>query len=239
MDRLDKFVSENSRLSRNEAKNAIKNGRVTVNGAVVKSSEMKINDSDEVLLDRARLHKSETIYILLNKPQGVISSTEDGRDKTVVDLVKESPEMKEIIGKKEIFPIGRLDKDTEGLLILTDDGVLCHELLSPRKHVEKTYYAECVGNLSEDAVERFKEGIQVGTEYKAAPAKLRVLEADEHNCKLEITITEGKFHQVKRMCHEVGVEVGYLKRIRFGDLSLPDDMLPGEFCLINKDKLIS
>lgn len=229
MDRLDKFLSENSSLSRSEAKNAIKGGRVYVNGQIAKSPEFKVSDADEVVLDKKVLKKVGFIYIVLNKPQGVISATEDGKEKTVIDLIKENPEMKEKIGKKDIFPIGRLDKDTEGLIVLTDDGALCHELLSPKKHVEKVYYAECYGKLSENAVAVFEEGVQVGEDYKAAPAKLEVVEKNEDKCSLLITLTEGKFHQVKRMCHEVGVEVVYLKRIRFGKLELPKELNKGEY----------
>lgn len=229
MDRLDKFVSENSTLSRSDAKNAIKGGRVTVNGVISKSPEMKVSESDEIVLDKKPLKKSGMIYIMLNKPQGIISATEDGREKTVVDFVKADPSMKERIGKRDIFPIGRLDKDTEGLIILTDDGPLCHDLLSPKHHVEKVYYAECAGKLCDDAVKMFSEGVQVGEDYKAAPAGLKILEKNDSSCKLEITLIEGKFHEVKRMCHEAGVEVTFLKRIRFGKLSLPADLGTGEF----------
>lgn len=229
MDRLDKFISENSTLSRSEAKNAIKAGRVTVNGVKAKSAEAKVSDEDEIILDKKALKKSGMIYIVLNKPQGIISATEDGKEKTVVDFVKSDPAMKERIGKRDIFPIGRLDKDTEGLIILTDDGALCHELLSPRHHVEKVYYAECSGKLCENAVKMFSEGVQVGEDYKAAPAGLKIHEKNDSSCKLEITLIEGKFHEVKRMCHEAGVEVTFLKRIRFGKLSLPADLGTGEF----------
>ena len=130
--------------------------------------------------------------------------------------------------KRKVLPVGRLDKDTEGLLLLTDDGELAHRLLSPKKHVDKVYFARLNGRVSTDAVERFAEGIWVGREYKALPAKLQVLCATEDSSEVYITLREGKFHQVKRMCHEIGCEVTYLKRISMGNLVLDENLQPGE-----------
>ncbi len=236
-DRLDKFISENSGLTRSEAKKALASGRVTVNEAVCKKSETKVSESDRVTLDGKALKAIGQVYILLNKPAGVLSATEDTRDRTVLDLLKEDPEIRENCPRNGLFPVGRLDKDTEGLLIITNDGVLSHNLLSPTKHVEKEYLAVCDGELAKDAADRFAEGIQVGEEYKAKPAKLTVVSENDNECTLKIVLTEGRFHQVKRMCHEVGVEVRYLKRIRFGKLVLPEDMPVGTMKFIDKKEI--
>lgn len=237
-DRLDKFISANSSLTRSEAKSALAAGRVTLNSSVCKKGETKVTDSDTVMLDGNTLKAAGMVYILLNKPAGVISATEDTRDRTVLDLVKEAPWIREKCPKNGLFPIGRLDKDTEGLLVITNDGVLSHNLLSPKKHVEKEYLAVCTGCLAKDAVQRFAEGIEVGCEYKALPAKLTVVSADDGNCTLKIVLTEGRFHQVKRMCHEVGAEVEYLKRIRFGKLELPEDMPVGEMRFVKAEDIV-
>ncbi|MCR5584641.1 MAG: 16S rRNA pseudouridine(516) synthase [Lachnospiraceae bacterium] len=236
-DRLDKFISENSSLTRSEAKKALSGGRVTVNGLVSKKGELKVTDEDEVALDGKNLKKIGLVYVMLNKPAGVISATEDSRDRTVLDLIKENREIFEKCPKNGLFPIGRLDKDTEGLLVISNDGQLSHNLLSPTKHVEKEYIAECEGTLAKDAAERFEAGLQVGDEYKALPAKLTVLSDDGKKCTLKIVLTEGRFHQVKRMCHEVGAEVVFLKRISFGKLVLPDDLKVGEMRFVCKEDI--
>ncbi len=227
-DRLDKFISENSGLTRSEAKKALSAGRVKVNSAICKKGETKVTEKDVVTLDGTVLKKIGFVYIMMNKPAGVISATEDSRDRTVLDLIRENKEINDACPKSGLFPIGRLDKDTEGLLVITNDGALSHELLSPAKHVEKEYLARCEGKLDPDAVQRFKDGLRVGEDYTARPAGLTVVSEEENMCTLKIVLTEGRFHQVKRMCHEVGVEVTYLKRIRFGKLLLPDDLKPGE-----------
>ncbi len=236
-DRLDKFISENSSLTRSEAKKALALGRVTVNGIISKKGEMKVSETDEVTLDGKNLRKIGLVYVMLNKPAGVISATEDSRDRTVLDLIKENSEIFERCPRNGLFPIGRLDKDTEGLLVISNDGRLSHNLLSPTKHVEKEYIAECEGHLAKDAAERFKEGIQVGDEYRALPAGLSVLKDDGDRCTLKIVLTEGRFHQVKRMCHEVGVEVVHLKRTAFGKLVLPDDLKTGEMRFVKKEEI--
>ncbi|MBO7336293.1 MAG: pseudouridine synthase [Lachnospiraceae bacterium] len=169
---------------------------------------------------------------MMNKPAGILSATEDGKTRTVLDLVKESEIIPDSIKKKDLFPIGRLDKDTEGLLIITDDGKLSHDLLSPAKHLEKTYFAVCTGEPAKDAAERFRDGIMVGEDYRALPAKLQVVSQGNGRCELLITLTEGRFHQVKRMCHEIGTEVEYLKRVSFGNLKLPEDLRPGDLMLM-------
>ncbi len=237
MDRLDKFLAENTDLSRSDAKNAIKKGRVEVDGVKAKSPEMKVGEGNAITLDGNEIGATGMIYIMLNKPQGVLSATEDGRTKTVIDLVREDEKIMEKVRKTELFPIGRLDKDTEGLIFLTNDGMLTHQLLSPKHHVEKIYYAECDGTLSEDAVKLFAEGLMVGEDYRALPAVLEVLEKGPDSCKLSITLTEGKFHQVKRMCHEVGVEVTYLKRVEFGGIPLDPELPVGEMRFLTEDEI--
>lgn len=236
-DRLDKFLSDNAGMTRSEAKKAITGGRVRVNDAICKETDRKVSDGDSVTADGKEVRKIGFVYIALNKPAGVISATEDSRDKTVLDLVYENAELEGKIPTKDLFPIGRLDKDTEGIIIITNDGMLSHMLLSPKKHVEKEYIAECSGKLADDAVQRFGEGIMVGEEYRALPAELKVLSKNDDSCSLDIILTEGRFHQVKRMCHEIGVEVEHLRRVRFGKYVLPDTMKLGDMRLIGKDEI--
>ena len=234
--RLDKYVAEGAGITRKEAKTALSRGRVQVNGEVCKNGDRKISASDKVAIDGKSLKKEEFLYLMLHKPSGVVSATEDAHDKTVLDLIREqsAAEAEEVsengffLGKREIFPVGRLDKDTEGLLLLTDDGELAHRLLSPKKHVDKVYFARLDGVVPEDAAKRFEEGIQVGQDYKAMPARLEVLSVQNGISEVQITLREGKFHQVKRMCHEIGCEVLYLKRISMGSLVLDEDLSPGE-----------
>lgn len=234
--RLDKYIAEAAGLTRKDAKTALSKGRVRVNGAVCKNGDNKVSESDEVTLDGKSLTAEEFLYLMLHKPAGVVSATEDGRDKTVLDLVKEhsAPDADSVtatgyfLGKRELFPVGRLDKDTEGLLLLTDDGELAHKLLSPKKHVDKVYFARLDGEVPADAVARFADGIQVGQDYKALPAKLEVLSVKDGVSEVHIALREGKFHQVKRMCHEIGCEVTYLKRISMGKLVLDNTLQPGE-----------
>ena len=172
--RLDKYVAESAGITRKEAKQALTGGRVRVNGEVCKNGDRKVSGTDEVTLDGKSLSAEEFLYLMFHKPAGVVSATEDGRNQTVLDLVREqsaeSPDTVEkdgfFLGKRELFPVGRLDKDTEGLLLLTDDGELAHRLLSPKKHVNKVYYARLDGKVPEDAVKRFAEGICVGKEYQ-------------------------------------------------------------------------
>lgn len=234
--RLDKYVAESAGITRKEAKTALSKGRVQVNGEVCKNGDRKVSASDLVMLDGKSLTAESFLYLMLNKPAGVVSATEDVRDKTVLDLVREQSASDAqsvtaqgyFLGKKEVFPVGRLDKDTEGLLLLTDDGELAHQLLSPKKHVDKVYFACLEGEVPPDAATRFEEGIQVGQDYKALPAKLEILSVEEGTSKVRITLREGKFHQVKRMCHEIGCEVTYLKRLSMGGLVLDETLKPGE-----------
>ena len=232
--RLDKFLCDSLNITRKEAKEAIKKGKVTINGEIVKKPESKLDaEDDQVELEHQPVIFEQFHYLMLHKPQGVVSATKDDHDKTVLDLIHEN-------FKDKLFPVGRLDKDTEGLLILTDDGMLAHELLSPKKHVDKTYYAVTDGCMTKEDVQRFADGLEIGEKNPTMPAKLKILstrkveetELEQYpsgwSSEIQLTIKEGKFHQVKRMTEAVGKKVVYLKRISMGVLTLPDDLKKGE-----------
>ena len=224
--RLDKFLADAGAGTRSEVKKYIQKGKVQVNGVPAKKPEIKVSEEDEVVLDGNRISQApEFVYYLLHKPAGYVSATEDKRDKTVMELVPSD--------RKGLFPVGRLDKDTEGLLLITDDGALAHELLSPKKHVDKTYYAITDGRMTEEDVKRFAEGLDIGEKNPTMPAKLEILstrkvEEVELGQEIQLTVKEGKFHQVKRMTEAAGKKVVYLKRISMGILTLPDDLEKGE-----------
>lgn len=165
---------------------------------------------------------------MLHKPAGVVSATEDKREKTVLDLLKSEDR------RDGIFPVGRLDKDTEGFLLLTDDGDLAHRLLSPRKHVDKTYYAKIAGSVTEAHIERFREGLDIGDEKKTLPAMLEILASEPETSEIRITIHEGRFHQVKRMFEAVGCKVTYLKRLSMGAVALDETLAPGDYRPLNE-----
>mgnify|MGYP003303196921 CR=1 FL=1 len=237
--RLDKFLSETANVTRKEAKVLLSKGKVFVNGELCKNGDSKVSETDEILLDGKKLGAiEEFLYLMLHKQAGVVSATEDKKDKTVLDVVREQ-EGEFHIGKRELFPVGRLDKDTEGLLLLTDDGELAHRLLSPKRHVDKIYYAKVSGIVPEDAVERFANGISVGKEYEAMPAKLEILNISlqENTSEVQITLREGKFHQVKRMCHEIGCEVTYLKRLSMGSLQLDNNLPIGKCRKLTEEEI--
>ena len=194
-----------------------------VNGEVVKKPELKINETtDQILCQGKKASYQKNIYLMLHKPTGVVSATEDNREKTVLDLVR--PEDR----KNGLFPVGRLDKDTEGLLLLTDDGELAHRLLSPKKHVDKTYYAKIDGQVTEEHVKQFREGLDIGDEKKTLPAVLTILLSGPVS-EIEVTIHEGRFHQIKRMFEAVGCKVTYLKRLSMGSLVLDETLPPEEY----------
>ena len=168
---------------------------------------------------------------MLNKPAGVVSATDDNTCKTVIDLIKSN--------RKDMFPVGRLDKDTEGLLIITNDGAMAHNLLSPKKHVDKTYFAKVKGNISDDVIEKFMNGFKVDNELTALPARLEVLDynKEDNYSKVYVTVHEGKFHQIKRMFAAVDSEVLFLKRVTFGPLSLDKNLKQGEFRPLNVEEI--
>ena len=235
MIRLDKYLADMSIGTRQEVKKYIRQGRVKINEDIIKKPEYKIReDEDKITFDGAPVAYETFEYYMLNKPAGVISATEDKRDKTVLDLIKEKK-------RKDLFPVGRLDKDTEGLLLITNDGALAHRLLSPKKHVDKCYYAKISGGVTEDDVRVFKERINIGTQEEpewTMPAELKILEKGTVS-RIRLTIREGKFHQVKRMFLAVGKEVVYLKRERMGALVLDEELAPGEYRKLTDSELKS
>lgn len=229
--RLDKFLCDSLNITRKEAKEAVEKGKVTINGEVVKKPECKLDaDDDQVEFEHQPVIFEQFHYLMLHKPQGVVSATKDNHDKTVIDLIHED-------FKDKLFPVGRLDKDTEGLLLLTDDGMLAHELLSPKKHVDKVYFAKVAGRFTEEEIKRFREGLDIGNGEKAKEAFLEILKAGEDQSEVLITITEGKFHQVKRMAKAVGSEVLYLKRLSMGPLKLDEELEIGTYRRLSEEEL--
>lgn len=223
--RLDKYLADMGKGTRAQIKEAVRKGRVQVGGVIVKKPEQKVYiPQDQVLMDGQPVTYVSMEYYMLYKPKGVVSATEDRRYPTVVDLIADR-------SRKDLFPVGRLDLDTEGLLLITNDGDLAHRLLSPKKHVDKTYFARCDGVLDEKWAGLFAEGITLPDGLKCLPAKLEILGVHEGGRMTEIrlTIREGKFHQVKRMMEAAGCPVFYLKRLTMGPLSLDETLKPGEF----------
>jgi len=222
--RLDKFLSNMGYGTRTEIKKHIGRGSVKVNEIVVKKVGFNINpDTDVVTFNGSEVLYSQHVYIMMNKPQGVITATEDKEHKTVVDLIKSS------YGNRKIFPVGRLDKDTEGMLLLTDDGHFNHELMSPKKHVAKQYYAKIMGEVSKKDIVSFQEGLIIDNDELCKPGLLEILKVDLGQSEILLTITEGKYHQVKRMFKSLGMKVLYLKRVRIGGLVLDDQLALGEY----------
>ena len=228
--RLDKYLAEMGLGTRSEVKKLLRQGQVLVNGQKVKSPEFKIEPGeDKVEAQGKEVSYVRYEYFMLHKPQGVITATEDRGQKTVMEFIRSGK-------RKDLFPVGRLDKDTEGLLLITDDGALSHALMSPNRHVEKEYEAVVDGALAADAVLRFEQGMTLrdGTEWK--PAKLEILEP-ETELSERVTLKEGKYHQVKRMIAAVGGTVTALKRLRLGGLWLDKTLAPGEFRELTQEEL--
>lgn len=229
MMRLDKFLCETGFGTRSQVKELLKKGQVTVNGVAAKKPEQKIDEHKDRITCQGKMASYEKyVYYMLHKPAGVVSATEDKREKTVLDLLKSEDR------RDGIFPVGRLDKDTEGFLLLTDDGDLAHRLLSPRKHVDKTYYAKIAGSVTEAHIERFREGLDIGDEKKTLPAMLEILASKTETSEIRITIHEGRFHQVKRMFEAVGCKVTYLKRLSMGAVALDETLAPGDYRPLNE-----
>ena len=219
MIRLDKFLCMMEAGSRSQVKELIRKGQVTVNGSVVRQADVKINEEeDRVFCQGKEVFFLLHVYYMLNKPAGVVSATRDNREKTVLDL------MKGVTGKN-LFPVGRLDKDTEGLLLITNDGELSHNLLSPAKHVPKTYLVKTLKPFSQEMKESLEAGVDIGEDKPTRPAKVHLMEVN----LIRLTITEGKYHQVKRMLKAVDNEVIYLKRLSMGSLELDEHLAPGEY----------
>jgi 16S rRNA pseudouridine516 synthase len=218
--RLDKYLSESTPYSRSEIRNLVKRHAVTVNGVPAKTADMKVDETaDDVRVNGEKILYRKFIYLMLNKPQGYLSATEDDRDPVVVELVPD--ELKHFAP----FPVGRLDKDTEGLLLLTNDGKFDHELMSPKKNLYKRYYAELDKPAEKSDIEAFASGMEF-KEFTAKPARLEIDPDDP--AKIYVEIAEGKYHQVKRMCEKVGKNVLFLKRIAIGQLQLDENLKCGQ-----------
>ena len=223
--RLDRYLAECGVGTRAQVKQLIKKRNIQVNGEICTAPEKQINEADDrvsyngKLLQYKRFH-----YYMLHKPAGVITATTDKNAVTVMDLLVG-------VKQKNLSPVGRLDKDTEGLLLITDDGMLAHNLLSPAKHVSKTYYADISGIVTEEHVRKFEEGLDIKDDSPTRPAMLEILATDTKACcsSVQITITEGRYHQIKRMFQSVGMEVTYLKRLTMGSLVLDKKLAPGTF----------
>jgi len=230
--RLDKLLSNMGAGSRKEVKLLLKAGAIQVDGEIVRDPKQHVDvESQQVLMYGEPVTYQKYIYLMMNKPPGVISATEDKRDETVIDLLFED------VTYFKPFPVGRLDKDTEGLLLLTNDGAFNHALMSPKKHVEKTYYAEVAGVLTQEDVEAIAAGVTLEDGYQAKPGKLVILSTTETDSTLELTITEGKFHQVKRMMLALGKEVTFLKRRSIGRLELDPSLALGDYRELTPDEL--
>lgn len=236
--RLDKFLCEMNIGSRRQVKDLIKQGLVSVAAQTVCSPERQIDPAHDEITCRGRLLIYEKyVYFMLNKPAGTVSATSDRFDKTVVDILREdwaaaAGTAGQLYAGRDIFPVGRLDKDTEGLLLLTDDGALAHELLSPRQNVRKVYYVRTNKPLSAPDIQTLTDGVDIGDGKKTRPAEVKLLAPDE----MWLTITEGRFHQVKRMLEAIGHRVVYLKRLAMGGLWLDDNLAPGQFRPLNQEE---
>ena len=220
--RLDKYLAEMGKGTRSQLKQDLKRGLVTVNGQVEKSADRKVDPA----VDRVTYAGEDVSYVayeyyMLHKPAGCVSATEDRREQTVLDLITER-------SRDDLFPVGRLDKDTEGLLLITNDGDLAHRLLHPKKHVDKTYLARIRGKATQEMVDAFAQGLDIGDDKPTLPALLEIVSVGEES-EVKITIREGRFHQVKRMAEAVGSEVLYLKRLTMGPLQLDETLALGEY----------
>jgi len=231
--RIDKLLANIRYGSRKDVKSLLKSKAVKVNDEVVKDAKQQVDpDHDVITLNGEVVEYKEFIYLMMNKPPGVISATEDAREQTVIDLL----EIEDAVYNP--FPVGRLDKDTEGLLLLTNDGKLSHRLLSPKKHVPKIYFAVIKGMVTEDDIESFKKGVTLDDGYVTKPGHLDILKSGETS-DIELTISEGKFHQVKRMFESVGKKVIYLKRISMGPLALDETLELGEYRELTEEEIQS
>lgn len=232
-ERLDKVLANMGYGTRKEVKALVKSQEVRVNGDIVKDSSMHVDpETEEIEVLGEKLFYRKYIYIMLNKPQGYISATEDKYDETVIDLL--DPDY-------VVFnpaPVGRLDKDTEGLLLLTNDGDLNHMLLSPKRHVPKKYFARIAGRVTEEDIESFREGVVLDDGYKTMPSELRIISSDETS-EIEVVLYEGKYHQVKRMFEAVSKKVVYLKRIEMGPLKLDESLELGEYRELTEEEVNS
>ena len=227
--RLDKLLADMNLGTRSELKKNIRKGLVSVNGEIIKDSGTTVDGSEEIIYCGEEIHYSDYEYYMMNKPAGVLSATTDPKQMTVIDLMDERR-------RKDLFPVGRLDKDTVGLLLITNDGRLAHELLSPSKHVDKTYYVKVDGELGEEDVNAFLKGIKIEDNLTTLPAKLEIVEGSRDEAY--VTIHEGKFHEIKRMFHARGREVVFLKRLSMGPLTLDKELKEGEYRPLSRDEIL-
>ena len=229
--RLDKYLADMGIGTRSEVKQRIRKKQVYVNGALPAGPQQQVNPGkDEVVCQGRVIAYLEYEYFMLNKPQGCVSAVKDQDQQTVMDLITEK-------NRKDLFPVGRLDKDTEGLIIITNDGALSHNLLAPGKHVPKTYFAKVSGQVTMIDITEFARGIDIGEEKLTKPAKLQILSCEETVTEIMLTITEGKFHQVKRMFEAVGKEVLFLKRLSMGGLRLDVSLAPGSYRRLTDEEI--
>ncbi len=225
--RLDKFLCELNIGTRSQVKELIKRGNVSVNGMIVNRSDTAVNEfSDDITFMGEKLLYRKYVYIIINKPAGIVTATRDKKLPTVMDLIKPQP-------VKDMSPVGRLDRDTTGLLLITNDGELSHRLLSPKYHVDKTYYVSCEHSLSADDINKLCEGVDIGDEDITLPARIEKID----ELHINLTIHEGRFHQVKRMLEAVGNKVTSLKRVSFGPIDLPSDLGEGEWRELTEDEI--
>ena len=232
--RLDKYLSDMGAGTRSELKKEIRRSGVSVDGAVVTDPGFSVSQSSHIIFRGSVIAYEEFVYDMLNKPAGIISASEDDRESTVVDLI---PEPK----RRDLFPVGRLDRDTEGLLIITNDGALSHRLLSPKHHVDKVYYARVSGILTDSDIGLFRDGLVLTDGLECLPADLKILSVsdDDYTSEAEVTIREGKFHQIKRMFSSIGAEVLYLKRLSMGPVDLDPGLAPGESRRLTSEEIAS
>lgn len=228
--RLDKFLADAGAGTRSQVKGFLKKGLVTVNGEPARKPEQKISpETDLIVFQGTVLSYTEFYYYMLNKPSGYVSATDDNTAPTVLSLLKGAP-------GKDLFPVGRLDKDTEGLLLITNDGALAHRLLSPRHHVDKTYFVRADGAVTEDDCSRLEAGVDIGEDRPTLPARAALLSSGPVS-EVELTIHEGKFHQVKRMFQAVGKPVLYLRRLSMGSLTLDETLPPGQYRPLREEEI--
>ena len=232
--RLDKCLADCGLGTRSEVKSLLKAKRITVNGKVVNNGKVQVNpETDEILFDGEKIQYEEFVYIMMNKPKGVVSATEDNLHKTVLDLI--GP----VYFKKGVFPVGRLDIDTHGLLLLTNDGELAHRLLSPKKHVTKIYQARVEGVMTAEDAAAFEKGIVLSDGTECMPARLDILSTTQDESIVQIHLKEGKFHQVKRMVKSCGKTVVDLERLTMGSLKLDESLALGESRPLTEEELQS
>lgn len=230
--RLDKLLAHMGYGSRKDVKSLLKKKCVTVDNKIVKDGRTKIDTDTQVVKVKDKIVEYQKyMYLLMNKTSGYLSATEDRYEKTVLDLVPAKYQ------HFKLFPVGRLDKDTEGLLLLTNDGKVNHLLTSPKKDIEKTYYAKISGTVTQEDITKFAKGVKLNDGYVTKSAKLKILQSSDQHSEIELTITEGKFHQVKRMFLAVGKKVTYLKRIKMGKLTLDKNLRLGEVRELNEAEM--